>query len=166
MSTAREILTMLRARTAQRNSIGAWACIPLIEGDDLLYKLALAWPKVRPAEYPKEVLALECPPATPADKQVRWLWALIPDPMPRWIEIAGLPRAPHVIRACYQLVDHEAVLPDGTLAVAVESYLQRKVGAFVTSLMPRRARPVPAQPEPQPAPATEGSDAVPASTGG
>jgi len=144
--TASKILSGLRARTVAAD-VSAYACIPLIEEDSQLMKLAIAWRKVRPQGLTAERLGMMCPQMTPRDLEVRWLWALVePDPLPRWIEVAGLPYAPHVIRACNVLIDHEAVLPDGTLSVIVEQYIQRKVGAFLQNMVPRR-RPQATQPE-------------------
>lgn len=151
LRTTSSILSAVRARTTA-NDVGTYACIPLLEGDPTLMRLATAWPKVRPAE----LLNLPCPEAIPRDREVRWLWAVInPDPIPRWIELAGLPDAPHTRRACYVLIDNEAVLPDGTLALVVEQYIQRKIGSFLQSMLPRRAR----GSAPPPPPPAEESDA-------
>lgn len=159
MRTAANVLSDLRARTAARD-VGTYACIPLLEGDQMLMRLAIAWRKVRPPEIRN--VDVEIPQGFPQDREVRWLWSLIePDPMPRWIEIAGLPVARHTIKACFVLIDNEAVVPDGQLALVVEQYIQRKVGTFLDRMMPRRARvavPPPPPPEPQ-------NDAVPSPAG-
>ncbi len=145
--TAARILADLRARTIERGA-GTFACIPLIEADQQLMRLVTAWPKVRPNPVREGEV---CPEVIAPYMEVRWLWTCIdPDPLPRWIQVAGLPLARHTINACYVLIDNEAVMPDGTLALVVEQYIQRKVGAFLDSMLPRRARAVPPPPPPPP----------------
>lgn len=160
--TAANVLSDLRSRTTARD-VGTYACIPLLEGDQMLMRLAVAWRKVRPAGFDVDV---ELPDAL-ATRDVRWLWSLIePDPIPRWIEVAGLPFAAHTIKACYVLIDNEAALPDGNLSLVVEQYIRGKVGAFMSSMMPRRAQAIPPPPPPpEPQPTEPQPNAVPAPAG-
>lgn len=145
--TAAQILSELRARTVAQD-VSTYACIPLLEQDQMLMRLTIAWRKVRPGPIPEQT---KIDKSIPRDREVRWLWSLVePDPLPRWIEIAGLPVARHTLRACYVLIDNEAVVPDGSLAVVVERYIQQKVGMFLRSMMPRRAQAAPPPPPPEP----------------
>jgi len=126
---ASDILAELKARDK-------YATFTMAQCSPTHMQLVTAWSAVQVPDDtdPDE----ECPPATPPHLLVRWLWSrLEPDPMPAWIEAAGLPNAPHIRRTCRVLQDNGVVLPDGSLAGSVEEYLRLKYEASVDRLRPR-----------------------------
>lgn len=85
--------------------------------DETLGRLVCAWPNVPVLPFTPEQRGREVPPATPAHRVFRWVFAqLEPDPVPVWIEMAGLPEAPHTRRLAYLAIDQRLVRPDGTLS--------------------------------------------------
>jgi len=126
MDTAAAILERIKADDA--NNIGL---VTLIHQDPSYLRLTAAWPNAarlieRDSE-PTEV----CPPDTPVEDRVRWLWARVePAPEPLWSAVAGLPDAPHVYRAMRVLQDWGVVFPDGTLSVWAQRLLTSKAKAL------------------------------------
>jgi len=97
------------------------ALVVLVRSNPMNLHLAAAWAS---ADLPEDQDPdEECPPDTPAHLHLRWLWSRIePDPVPAWIERAGLPDASHVRRACRVLQDNGIVHPDGEVAAVVQSF--------------------------------------------
>ena len=89
--------------------------VVLLEQHKMLQKLVACWPNVM---LPQDSDPTEkAPESIPDSHQMRWLWSRIePDPVPGWIELAGLPNAPHVRRLAQQAIDNRMVFPDGTLS--------------------------------------------------
>jgi len=109
--------TMVKANPIHLQLVAAWTSMQLQEDED-----------------PDE----ECPPDTPAHLRLRWLWARIePDPTAAWIEMSGLPDAPHVRRACRVLQDNGVVHPDGDVAASVRTFMNL---AYTAATTPPRGR--------------------------
>jgi hypothetical protein len=118
-TTASSILQ--RMKEHDPNNIGV---VTLVTQDTIYERLMAAWPNVarllKDDPDPDEV----CPPDTPSEFRILWLWSRIePEPEPLWATVAGLPYAPHVARAMYTLRDHAAVFPDGTMSDWLNKYL-------------------------------------------
>ncbi len=122
--TAREIMEAFRAKEAMDQLGFNIGIVALIDEDETLARLVLVWPgmDLPPDPDPHEV----CPSGITATMQMRWLFSRIePDPVDRWIELAGLPDAPHVRRACQVAIDNKIVLADGKLSKAAETWTKR-----------------------------------------
>jgi len=126
--TARDILSGLHAEDSldpgefpEEQNLGV---VILLDQDKLLLRLVACWRNV-----PQSVLLLdaECPLDTPEPRRLRWLWAqLEPDPFARWISLAGLPSAPHIIEKCWVAVENKMVFPDGGLSRWARNYVNAK----------------------------------------
>jgi hypothetical protein len=161
VATARELLDALRARARNSADPGNFTVVLLVERDPILTRLIATWPNLRlPADQdPNEV----CPPETPEDRRLRWLWSRIPgDPFGEWLRLAGLPDAAHTRRACWIAAENRMVLPDGTLAPALQGLVQALVTRAAIRLgaappPPPERRPAPPPPAPAPAVPVQGA---------
>ena len=121
MHTAASILARLKVDDS--NNIGV---VTLVTQDALYERLIAAWPNAARLLNADENPDEECPPDTPLQFHVLWLWSRIqPEPEPVWATVAGLPHAPHVVRAMHTLRDHAAVFSDGTLSEWLTKYLTK-----------------------------------------
>jgi hypothetical protein len=121
--TARAILDGLKIRQGQNTDIGNYSVVLLAERDPILGRLLAAWPNVPRATdpNPEEV----CPEGTPKENRLRWLWSRVPeDVFLSWARLAGLPEAAHIRRAQWVAIENRMVLPDGTLAPALQGLIQ------------------------------------------
>lgn len=127
--TARDLLEQLHVQDSmdpeqfpQEQNLGV---VVLLDQDKLLARLVAIWPNVPLGSLD---LDAECPPATPETHRLRWLWAqLDPDPFPRWLQMAGLFEAPHLIEKCWVAVENKMVFPDGNLSRWARQFVNRKV---------------------------------------
>lgn len=128
MATAADLVADLKDRDAEsrKQEPANFGVVVLLKADPVLARLVAAWPNVPLSELPDPHAV--CPPGTPLHARLRWLWSLLtPDPLPAWIEVAGLPDATYVRRACYAAIDNRMVHPDGELS--------RWASAFVLDLV-------------------------------
>ncbi len=117
---------LIRLKADDDHNIGV---VTMFNQDRLLSRLAATWPSVARVLPRDDNPPEECPPDTPPEYMVRWLWSRIePEPEPVWAEMTGLPQAPHVFRAMRVLQDIGAVFPDGTLSQWVQRYLTSEAG--------------------------------------
>lgn len=126
MASAADLVADLRDRDAEgrKEEAGNYGVVVLLKSDQTLARLVACWPNV-PVSLLDE--RAECPPALPPHARLRWLWSLLdPDPIPSWIEMAGLPDAAFVRRACFTAIDNRMVHPDGAVS--------RWAGLFLAAL--------------------------------
>lgn len=136
MATAGEILAQLQQRDTSQD-VGNIAAVLLLEQDETVQRLVAVWANTPHTPVP---YGMVCPPEIPEGRRVRWLWAILePDPIPRWIETAGLPDADHVRRACFVAIDNRMVHPDGTVSRWATQYLRSVVRGTLTRRAPRAA---------------------------
>lgn len=126
--TAAELLASLKEKAASNLEPGNYTAVLLVQEDASLRKLVSVWPNVMLPRDPKpnEVVPDGMRPLA----RLGWLWARIdPDPIPDWLQLAGLPDAPHTRRLCRVAIDNRMVLPDGTLSPQVKAWLNALVNA-------------------------------------
>lgn len=124
MATAADLVADLKDRDAEsrKQDPGNFGVVVLLKQDPTLARLVAAWPNVPPVELLDP--HAECPASTPPHARLRWLWSLLePDPIPTWIEMAGLPDAPYVRRACFTAIDNRMVHTDGTLSLWTSAFV-------------------------------------------
>lgn len=139
MPTAGEILVRAQQRGASQDAgVGA---VLILDQDPTVQRLVSVWGSVARSPFP---YTAPCPPALPEARHVRWMWAMLePDPIPAWVEMSGLPDAPHVRRACFVAIDNCMVYPDGTVSRWASQYLRDLVAGVL--LARRRMRQAPQQ---------------------
>lgn len=147
MVTAQTVMEKLRAQDTEKK-VGNIAAVVLLEQDPLLAKLVAVFENT---PLPPLPLAAVAPPALPEGRHIRWLWSLLePDPVPSWIEMAGLPVADHTRRLCQVAIDNRMVLPDGTVSRFAAQFIRALVGG---TLVKRGVKEPPPPPAPAPRPA-------------
>jgi hypothetical protein len=107
--------------------------------DETLAQLVCAWPNVPVQPLTGEHKSRPIPHETPAHREMRWAFAQIdPDPIPIWLEMAGLPDAPHTRRAVYVAIDQKLVRPDGTLSTWASRFAEEALKNAVANAGKRR----------------------------
>jgi len=100
--------------------------VVLLDQDPILAQLVAAWHNVPIGVDPNPNEPM--PPDIPEYKLLRWVWARItPDPIPTWLETAGLPERPDFIRKCWSAIDNRMVFPDGTRSRWAQQFVTRRV---------------------------------------
>ena len=124
MTTAGEVLAALQQRDTSQET-GNVAAVMLLEQDPVLQRLVAVWPNVPTSPFP---YGAACPAEIPEGRRLRWVWAILdPDPVPRWLETAGLPDAEHTRRACFIAIDNRMVHPDGSISRWATQYIRSVV---------------------------------------
>lgn len=115
--TAGEVLDRLKRKAEDYSGF-----VSVMRRDHTLRKLVMAWPALDVGKDPSP--DDPCHDSIKGPAQARWLFARIePDPIPRWIAVAGLPDVPHVRATCYLAIDNRLVMADGTLPEPVKAYV-------------------------------------------
>lgn len=118
MTTAADVMYYIR-ETLSEDFDPAPATL-MIFNKELAHLLA-AWPNVPRSSFDEDA---DCT-LVPSHAQVRWLWSILdPDPVPIWIQYAGLPDAPHVRRAVSMAIDNRLAHPDGKISYHARKLVQ------------------------------------------
>ena len=108
--------------------------------DPTLAQLVCAWPNVPLPPLTDVQKTRQVPGEIPPHRMLRWLFAqLEPDPIPVWIEMAGLPDAPHVRRACFIAIDQRLVWPDGNISTWAQLFAKEALANAMRHSNERRA---------------------------
>lgn len=100
--------------------------IVLLDEDPILARLVAAWHNVPIGVDPNPDEPM--PADIPEHMALRWVWARIePDPIPVWLEVAGLPDRPDFRRKAQAAIDNRMVFPDGTRSRWAQQFVTRRV---------------------------------------